>query len=793
MDYSRVYAGDIEANGLLDKVTKLWCIVHQDVESKEIYVYHDFPEFDGVTIVDPFDNKEYTIPARSGTFVEGLREWYKIGQAGGKLAVHNGLGYDKLVIEKFYPKCKIPLDSWVDTLIQSKVQWFDRPTPKGAKSAHGLQAYGIRFGIAKPEIKDWSEMDAFKLHRCIEDVKIQTETYLYLKQEKEKVYSKLNIDFSRSLETEALYRINATKQEINGALVDQDHIRECLVDLDVLIERLRAEIEPQLPMQVKPRGAKITRSEMGELFGYENVKDTHTIVDGEPKVDKPYHKPVVNFTKSKKYKKYYGKKGDKTTMSFPLKKDCIDYLKKMYKGDYKEWEVIKEDGEELVLNANTCQWFDIDEDSDLVEGRGYTKVEFHTTTMTQHEQVKNFLLSLGWEPTEWNYKKDKDGNFVRDALGSRVKTTPKLTEDSYDTLPEGLGLKIAHYNTYQHRRRFLENPKDDSKGLINCVREDGRITTGINNFNTSTGRSSHSGWVNAPSVGALYGEQVRQAVIAPEGRVLVGADMKSAQLSIAAYYADNYDYYKAVADGMEVKIGDDGNEIIHPDSGHAWYLGESGHCVNARMFTLVTDEEWKRAVETQDPELIKSISLRRKKSKGGSFAVIFGASGKKVATTLGIPEELGEEKKQSFLSNIGLDESIATLKKMVDTYSRAGGGYIELPFDYYVWCKFPHKLFNYLDQGTEAVCQKIAVNYFEQELNARKYDAFKIIDYHDEFLVECDEDISDKVGNLMTEAYEYASYECWEWHKKHSKWFNPSFMFNLAAGYKVGKNYLEVH
>lgn len=67
----------------------------------------------------------------------------------------------------------------------------------------------------------------------------------------------------------------------------------------------------------------------------------------------------------------------------------------------------------------------------------------------------------------------------------------------------------------------------------------------------------------------------------------------------------------------------------------------------------------------------------------------------------------------------------------------------------------------------------------------------------DEFSVECAEDIVDDVGKIMCEAYEFASQECWEWHKKNSKWFvghnQPSFMFNLAAGYKVGDNYWDVH
>jgi len=67
----------------------------------------------------------------------------------------------------------------------------------------------------------------------------------------------------------------------------------------------------------------------------------------------------------------------------------------------------------------------------------------------------------------------------------------------------------------------------------------------------------------------------------------------------------------------------------------------------------------------------------------------------------------------------------------------------------------------------------------------------------DEVLIESDEDYADKVGALMTEAYHTASYECWQWHKKYSKWFSgsmqPNFMFDLAGGYKVGKDYYDVH
>jgi hypothetical protein len=67
----------------------------------------------------------------------------------------------------------------------------------------------------------------------------------------------------------------------------------------------------------------------------------------------------------------------------------------------------------------------------------------------------------------------------------------------------------------------------------------------------------------------------------------------------------------------------------------------------------------------------------------------------------------------------------------------------------------------------------------------------------DEFAVESHKDCAEEVGKVMVEAYHEASVACWEWHKKHSRWFTgdslPNFMFDLAAGFKVGKSYWDIH
>ncbi len=67
----------------------------------------------------------------------------------------------------------------------------------------------------------------------------------------------------------------------------------------------------------------------------------------------------------------------------------------------------------------------------------------------------------------------------------------------------------------------------------------------------------------------------------------------------------------------------------------------------------------------------------------------------------------------------------------------------------------------------------------------------------DEFLVECDESVTEEVGKLMCEAYKYASDKVFEWHMENPDRFpntgTPTFAFDLDGGYAVGDNYLQTH
>lgn len=750
---------DVEARGFEDVVhttDDVWCLVSV-LDDDTVLLFHDYPEYDNYVYFDESDKKEHIIPERVGTLIEGYRYWYMIGQSEkGYLSVHNCHSYDKRIIEKTVNKCLIPTNKWRDTFNQSKVQFFDRSCPKGAKSAHGLLAYGIKMGRNKPPVKDFSKISPLMIHRGVEDVFIQRFTQQFLDKEAAQLKSKLGIDFTEALDIEDEYTQGNARQEKRGVLVDVDHMKGCVKWLDAETDKLAAKIEPLLPPTVKVSGGKVSRSEIALLLGYNTpVKDTYNEVKKGgvfvKEVVKPYYKPSVNFHRVVKVNSYSGfNLSYGTSPSFNKKTDFNAWVKANYPDTKptKDWGVENTPVETKVLNKNTCTYFGVEEtDTDLIVGP-HTRVSFVPSKMTQHEVYKGVLIKLGWKDAfEWNLKKDSDGQKVRAEVDTWVSypkkahpsnqmhylvkrkelivTSPKLTEKDHEFLPEGLGEDIARYNTYSHRRRFLENKKDpENKGLLSYVREDGRIPAGVNNFGTSTSRSSHRCWVNAPGMGSLYGEEIRKCIIAPQGRKLIGIDMKSAQLAIASFFAKNWDYYEAVASGQEVVKDETGNEL---------YVGMSAHCHSARNFGMVSQEEFERAVSTQEEELIHSISLRRGKSKGASFGVIFGCAGALLAKMLGIPEDEGNVKKNNFLQQMGLDGVASWLDTCREKYKAGSGWYIPLSFGYWVYCKSPHKAINYVIQGTESVAQKLTVNRFEREVTKLGLDAVKVLDYHKQY------------------------------------------------------------
>ena len=138
----RLFMSDIEGDGLLDVISKIWCAS-----------FHE---------LDPYMNdkgKPYTITGY-GEMIEFFSNPDNI------VVMHNGIAFDKAALEKVLAM-KVEAEI-IDTLFLS---WY--LYPKNLR--HGLAVWGEELGIAKPEIDNWEDLTLEEyIHRCEEDVRIQT-------------------------------------------------------------------------------------------------------------------------------------------------------------------------------------------------------------------------------------------------------------------------------------------------------------------------------------------------------------------------------------------------------------------------------------------------------------------------------------------------------------------------------------------------------------------------------------------------------------------------------------------
>lgn len=171
------------------------------------------------------------------------------------------------------------------------------------------------------------------------------------------------------------------------------------------------------------------------------------------------------------------------------------------------------------LSTNTIKWFG--DRSDQVAGP-YSKVAWEDMNLSSDSQVKEYLLSVGWEPWEWNYNDDGE------------RTSPKLTEDSLKALNDPLSQCI-------HKRIQLEHRKSQIQGWVGHVRENHRIPADANTCGTNTGRMRHRTIVNVPKAKdyVFFGKQMRELFSCPSGRILLGVDAKGLENRMLGHYAND--------------------------------------------------------------------------------------------------------------------------------------------------------------------------------------------------------------------------------------------------------------
>jgi hypothetical protein len=366
---------------------------------------------------------------------------------------------------------------------------------------------------------------------------------------------------------------------------------------------------------------------------------------------------------------------------------------------------------------------------DTIEGP-FSKLIYKPFNLDSHKQVKDYLLTVGWKPTEWNFN----------ASG---RTSPKLTEDSYDSLPEGLGKQIADYYVLNHRRRYIHNEKKNGvvKGAVATVRNDHRVPAKAMTCATPTSRYRHMETVcNIPKPSKPYGKDIRSLLGVKPGHLQIGIDLSGIEARMMCHYALPY------PGGQELM------ELV---------LNGDYHQYNADMWSCTRDD-----------------------AKNGLYALMYGCGEAKLASQLNKPKGSGGKWFDRFWAG---NPALKSLIDDVNGVYDSGRPLMGIDRRRYS-VRQKRMALNTLFQGGAAIVFKHWMRLCDewvQDYNAKlpNCQVHQMIAYHDELQFElCSDDpklaeeVANELSNLAIKAGEILKIKV-----------------PIEAEYKIGKNWAECH
>lgn len=334
-------------------------------------------------------------------------------------------------------------------------------------------------------------------------------------------------------------------------------------------------------------------------------------------------------------------------------------------------------------------------------------------------------LAPYWHPVIWN-KPTKTGEITAKVCDTNLET---VGDDAPEAIKDIVKCKI------------LKSRSTLVQSFIDACWEDGRVHGDVISCGASSHRMAHRNpnMANIPSFKSLYGEECRALFKAPEGRVLVGCDLEQIQLRVLAHYCNDEELIKQITEG----------DI---------------HTHLAKIYGLIPDNA--------TPEESKK---GRARGKTVTYAILMGASARKIGELLGGDKELGRRTIESIEKGIhGWNKFKAQIESRakVGWFPALDGRRVKLPN-----C---HLGMSYYLQSFEQAVMKLAMYKYHQKLKKLGIDFKQVSIVHDEFQVECNEADAELVGKIICESMKEAG----EALKSR---------IAITGEYKIGKSWLETH
>ena len=265
---------------------------------------------------------------------------------------------------------------------------------------------------------------------------------------------------------------------------------------------------------------------------------------------------------------------------------------------------------------------------------------------------------------------------------------------------------------------------------IEGIKEDGRVHGKVITNGTITGRMSHQSpnMAQIPAVYSPYGKECRALWTVNKGYKLVGVDASGLELRMLAHYMNDKDYIYEVVNG----------DIHRANQAAA-------------------------GLESRD------------KAKTFIYAFIYGAGSAKIGSIIGGSTADGERAKEKFLR---ATPSLRSLREKVERVAQRR--WVRGLDQRKIIIRHPHAALNTLLQGAGAIVMKYALTLLEQYVINKQIKAFPVVNVHDEFQYEVEENRAEEFGRLAVQSIIDAGKKL-------------NIRCPLNGEYKIGNNWSETH
>jgi hypothetical protein len=379
-------------------------------------------------------------------------------------------------------------------------------------------------------------------------------------------------------------------------------------------------------------------------------------------------------------------------------------------------------------------------------------------------QVKAWLDSLGWKPTTFDYKKDKEGNErkipqVRKKGELCSSVTRLIKKEPNVAVLEGLTI-------IQHRMGVFQAFIDNSYVKIGDtfdVPQQAYVKSEVGGL-TNTLRFKHKKPIaNMPKVGVAWGEEIRSCLIATDGEVFCGTDLSSLESTTKRHYMFSHDpeYVEEMS-----KEGFDEHLNLAVFAGVTTEEDVEGY-----KLAKAKDKKGDR-LTNHEQHLYSSVADIRKSYKVVNYSGIYGIGSAALSRSLGITVSaaaklIADYWERNHAVRLVVEEQVVKkIKGDMWLYNPVSGFWYSL--------RYEKDIFSTLNQGT-------GVYVFDKWLALSKQKGLTVaMQYHDEFLVVVQEGKQQECGDLIDKSIDE---------------LNEMINLNvpISAESAFGKSYASVH